>query len=348
MNEPPVPPTPASSPAAVPPPDPARLAAILVSLPDAVLCINRDWYITYANPQAIRISQLCPELFPTAPFWQLFPDTCDTQMEHRYRAAMASGQPDHFEFFYLRFDIWVDIHILPTDEGFAAVYRDITAERQAEVREAVVTRQVRQAFEAIPDGVVIIDSQWRFAFANQRALDLVGRSDILGHNIFDIFPGNNEEPFNSSYRTTMATRQPTHFEAFYGAPMNVWFKVQAKPYDDGIIIFFSDVSERKRAELREQETARRLAQVLEVTSDAIATLDREWRYTYLNTKAQKLIGSGQDLLGKNIWQQGLPCLPPQHGPRRTRHRRRLLLAIPPNVARRRVPAHCRRHRRLPP
>jgi PAS domain S-box-containing protein len=243
-----------------------------------------------------------PELFPTAPFWDLFPDTLGTEMETRYRAAMASGGRDHFEFHYPRFDVWVEIHLIPTDEGFAVFYRDITAHKQAQAREAAVTRQIRQAFEAIPDGVVIVGRDWRFSFANQRALELVGNSEIVGHNIFELFPGNDEEPFGSSYRRTMAERVITEFEAFHTEPLNAWLKVQAKPYEDGIIVFFSDITARKMAELREFEMARRLNQVLEVTSDAVASLDRDWRYSYLNGNAQRLIDPDRDLIGRNIWE----------------------------------------------
>ena len=279
-----------------------HFAAIIESLPDAILCVDREWYITYANPEAIRISHLQPELFPTTTFWDLYPDVRGTEMEVRYRRAMSGGLRDQFEFYYKPFDVWVNVHILPTDNGFALFYSDITQRKQAEAREAATTRQIRQAFEAIPEGVVIVDSDWRFVFANQRALELVGTPDIVGHNIFELFPGNNDEPFGSAYRATMTTRRPTEFEAFHGAPINTWFKVQSKPYEDGIIIFFSDISARKMAELREQRTARRLAQMLEVTSDAVASIDRNWRYTYLNSNAQRLIDPEKKLLGKNLWE----------------------------------------------
>ena len=280
-----------------------RFAAIVESLPDAILCVDRDWYITYANPEAIRISRLQPELFSITPIWELFPDACGTEIETRYRRAMTSGCRDHFEFYYPRFEVWVDIHILPTHNGFALFYRDITEKKQAEAREAGSTHQIRQAFEEIPQGVVIVGSDWRFLFANQRALELVGKADIVGHNIFELFPGNNDEPFGSAYRATMETRRPTEFEAFHGAPIHTWFKVQVKPYEDGIIIFFSDISARKTVELLEQSTASRLAQMLEVTSDAIASIDRNWRYTYLNRNAYRLIDPGKILIGKNVWEE---------------------------------------------
>jgi len=280
-----------------------RFAAIIESLPDAILCIDREWYITYANPEAIRISRLEPELFPTVPFWDLFPDVRGTHVETRYRRAMATGFRDQFEYYYQPFEVWVDVNVLPTDNGFALYYRDITQRKQAEANEAASTRQIRQAFEAIPEGVAIVSRDWRFTFANQRALDLVGKPDIVGHDIFEIFPGNNDEPFGSAYRATMETRRPAEFEAFHGAPINTWFKVEAKPYEDGIIIFFADITARKMAELRELRTARRLTQVLEATSDAVAAIDRNWRFTYLNGNARRLMDPENKLLGKNIWEE---------------------------------------------
>jgi PAS domain S-box-containing protein len=285
----------------------ARLAGVVAALPDAILCLNRAWHITYANPEAIRISHLRTEHFETLDFWQTYPHLLGTEMERRYRSAMQSARPDHFEFYYEPFDMWVDIHVLPTDEGIAVCYRDISQQKHAQAREAAAAHEVRLAFEAVPDAICIIDSTWRFTFANQRALQIVGLPAIVGHDIFELFPGNALDPFSSAYRHTMATREPTEFEAFQGDPLNVWFRVQAKPYtqgsDEGIIVFFSDISERKRAELREQETARRLTQVLEVTSDAVVLFDRRWRFTYLNANAQKLIDPENKLLGKDVWEE---------------------------------------------
>ena len=163
-------------------------------------------------------------------------------------------------------------------------------------------RFLQLIFEATPDGIVIVDHDWRFAFANQLAMKLVGDPDLVGHNLFERFPGNREEPFHSAYRTAMEQRRPTEFEAWHSS-LKTWFRVQAKPYDSGIIIFFSDISARKQAERREQQMAERLSQVLELTSDAVASLDRDWRYTFLNSKARALIDPEDRLIGKNIWEE---------------------------------------------
>ena len=193
-------------PSSISPTEQTRLAGVLAALPDAVLCIDRSWHMTYANAEAIRISRLHPEEFAERDFWEVYPTLLGTDMERRCRAAMASGKADRFEFYYPPFEVWVDIHVQPTDEGFALVYRDLTESKQAVAREAAAVRQMRQVFEATADGIVIIDSKWRFTFANPRAFELVGRTDIIGHDIFELFPGNLEEPFHSTYRGTMATR----------------------------------------------------------------------------------------------------------------------------------------------
>ena len=163
--------------------------------------------------------------------------------------------------------------------------------------------QLRETFEAIPDAVVVVDRDWRFVFANRLAADLTGRPDMAGHNIFEIFPGNREDPFHSAYQATMQHRTVSEFEAFHVAPLNLWLRVLSKPYRDGIIVFFSDITARKNAETREQDTARRLAEVLEVTSDGVASLDRQWRYTYLNANAERLIDPERKLLGKVLWEE---------------------------------------------
>ena len=174
---------------------------------------------------------------------------------------------------------------------------------QIPLPDAEAAKHIQALLGAMPDAVVIVDRNWRFRYANQRAMEIVNDAGLIGEDIFERFPGNKEEPFGSAYRKTMEERLATEFEAFHPAPLELWMKVQARPFHEGIIIFFSDVSERKEAELREQNTGKRLTQLLEVTSDAIATLDREWRYTYLNSNAQRMIDPERRLVGKNIWEE---------------------------------------------
>jgi PAS domain S-box-containing protein len=162
-------------------------------------------------------------------------------------------------------------------------------------------RQRQQILDASPDSIVCINRNWICTFANRAALDILKADTLVGENLWQRFPLNQQEPFRSNYLLTMERRVSTEFEAYYPQPLDVWFKVCARPYEDGIIIFSSDITDRKGAEFLRDTSVRHLSQVLETTTDAVASIDRDWNYTFLNRRAQQLLSPGGEVLGKNIW-----------------------------------------------
>src|SRR3712207_2211773 len=64
-------------------------------------------------------------------------------------------------------------------------------------------------------------------------------------------------------------------------------------------------AERDRSLSREREARRELSGILESISDAFFAVDREWRFTYVNRRAEELWSrSREDLLGKDLWEIG--------------------------------------------
>src|SRR5215212_9548314 len=84
--------------------------------------------------------------------------------------------------------------------------------------------------------------------------------------------------------------------------------------DDGNLRGFAkvtrDVTERREAAdherllAQEQAAREQAAEILESIGDAFYAVDHQWRFTYVNRKAEELWGrSREDLLGKNIWEE---------------------------------------------
>ncbi|CAN5672872.1 hypothetical protein BH23DEI1_BH23DEI1_10710 [soil metagenome] len=128
--------------------------------------------------------------------------------------------------------------------------------------------------------------------------------------------------------------QPTISAAFSacaeaGAPFDVELRLQPESHEgdvwvratgravrdaDGSVVTvegaFQDVSDRKAIEAaaRERdrhahELANRLAQTLESISDAFFTLDRSWRFTYINPQGERLVQrSKEELIGVSVWE----------------------------------------------
>ena len=279
---------------------PEFLNNLLSLIPDSILCLDRKWRITFANAEARRISRITDADLNNKTHWELYPTTVGSQLELTYRRVMQTGAPEHLEFFHQPFNTWVDVHVLPTPEGIALYYRDISDRKRAEALREYVNRQFQQIFDSSPDAIVCIDRRWNCSFANRAARILLKTDDLIGSNLWNAFPSNQNEPFASNYLATMQKRVPTEFEAYYPAPLNIWFKVLARPYEDGIIIFSSDITARKKAEIRRDAITRQLRQAFEATTDAVCSFSRDWTFTFLNPRAQELLAVKGDLIGKNL------------------------------------------------
>src|ERR1700692_1214444 len=78
--------------------------SILARLPDAVLILDREWRLVFANDEARRPNSIRPEDLNGRTHWELYPETLGTEVEHVSRHCMQTGEQGHVEHFYERFD----------------------------------------------------------------------------------------------------------------------------------------------------------------------------------------------------------------------------------------------------
>ncbi|HEX4156377.1 MAG TPA: ATP-binding protein [Acidobacteriaceae bacterium] len=62
-----------------------------------------------------------------------------------------------------------------------------------------------------------------------------------------------------------------------------------------------EIAQTDAARQLQRETADRLQQVLDATTDGILVLDHRWRVSYINRHAQEIIAPGRDLAGSPVW-----------------------------------------------
>jgi PAS domain S-box-containing protein len=123
----------------------------------------------------------------------------------------------------------------------------------------------------------LLDREWRFAYVNRHAEALLERSreELLGRNIWELFPYATGSDFEQHYRRAMETGQQVTFEAYYPPPLDAWYEVQAWPDPDGLSVYFLDVTARRAAQQHTQQAARRAHLLAQVTSELTGTLDGE-------------------------------------------------------------------------
>ena len=117
------------------------------------------------------------------------------------------------------------------------------------------SEQTRNILESISDGFAAFDRQWRCTYVNDKATELsrISRYEILGRNVWDLFPGSASTSLYAELHRAMEEGVFVHFEERY-VPFDLWFEIDAYPTKDGLAIFGRDVTERRRFNDRLQQT----------------------------------------------------------------------------------------------
>jgi PAS domain S-box-containing protein len=265
-------------------------AALLDASPDAIITYDRDFRITYSNPQAVRISQLDANGSLGKVYWDIRPQSRGTIIEENFMAVMGDRVSRQFEFYCAPIDVWMDILVTPFADGLAVFYKDISAARLDRENRDAATQRLQQMFDAMPDSIVCLDRDWNFSFANWRAVEMFASGPLGGENFWHSLHHGLAEPFQSNYRKAMEQRIPTAFEAYYPEPVNLWLNIQSVPSDDGIIIFFRNITERRRGEEALRESEARYRALIDLNPQAIWMGDANGKITYANQGFSDYLG----------------------------------------------------------
>ena len=105
-----------------------------------------------------------------------------------------------------------------------------------------------ETIKRISDGMVSVDNNWRYTFLNDAALATHPEGKgVIGKVIWDVHPEMKGTIFWDRYHEAMETKQVVEIESYY-AHMDTWFFVRAYPSQDGLTIFYRDVTAGKKAE----------------------------------------------------------------------------------------------------
>lgn len=182
-----------------------------------------------------------------------------------------------------------------------------------QIREQV--RYFEAILSSISDFAYVFNEQGRFVFINQALLDLWGlKSDeALGKDFFDLnYPDDLAARLQRQIREVFETRQRVTDETPYTSPTGVvgYYEYIFSPFfgADGsvelVVGTTRNVTSRKQAEEEIKHLGERNRDILESITDAFFAVDRDWRFTYVNSQAERMLDrTPGDLLGKVIWDE---------------------------------------------
>jgi PAS domain S-box-containing protein len=134
-------------------------------------------------------------------------------------------------------------------------FQDIHERKSSEVILHEAYAEKARILESIGDAFFAADKNWVVTYWNKHAEELLGtrRDEIIGKNLWDLYPDAVPLAFYGQYHKAMHDRVTTHFEEYY-APLKLWCHVSAYPSASGLSVYFRDVTKQKQSmeELAEQ------------------------------------------------------------------------------------------------
>jgi PAS domain S-box-containing protein len=244
------------------------------------LClVGPDGAVVRANAEWLRGTGFAAADVAGKDIAALFPESAPLvrALHARARGGDTVAVPRHAQRVLGRETWWEgSVSPVPMADGVGTLItaRDVTAEvaeAEARAREerALQEANARHArvLESITEAFVAVDRDWRFTFVNRRAAELLGRpaDALLGRRVEGLFPFAVEGETYRQCRLAMEEQTPRHFDAFE-PDLGRWFENHLFPSDDGLSIFWNDVTERKRTELALREADRRKDEFLAILS----------------------------------------------------------------------------------
>ncbi|TBL79933.1 PAS domain S-box protein [Paenibacillus thalictri] len=120
------------------------------------------------------------------------------------------------------------------------------AERTEELQES--NDSLRDILESITDGFFTVDNSWRFLYVNREAEKMlrIRQDDVIGHSMWDVLLESDSMTFRQLHQAALQGT-PTHYEV-YSQLTGCWLEVRVYPKKQGLSVYFTDTSVKKRME----------------------------------------------------------------------------------------------------
>ncbi|MFM9021964.1 MAG: PAS domain-containing protein, partial [Sediminibacterium sp.] len=117
---------------------------------------------------------------------------------------------------------------------------------------------LEKVLQSITDGFLVMNKNGDILFCNHPAAQLMkmeSQEELLGKNIWDIFPEINVLKQYPAYPSIMQENMSLRFKEYFPA-FNNWIELSVYPSDENIVVYFKNVTEvvqRKKMQLLERE-----------------------------------------------------------------------------------------------
>lgn len=186
----------------------------------------------------------------------------------------------------------------PTMAGTVA---DLTGVKRSSAALRVMSRKLVHTLESMSDAFYMLDNDWRFIYLNSEAERLLQcpRGNLVGQVLWEACPYLLGSRFEMECRQAMEQHRPAAFEELY-VPVHRWKALRIFPSREGLAVYFTDISERKRLQEIERQNAERFKIVACNVTDVIWDWNTAQNQICWNEGLRSIFGFMPDEFGDGI------------------------------------------------
>lgn len=278
-----------------------QIEEVLGSISDAFYAFNTQWEFTYFNRMAEELLDRKTEEVLGKSIFEVFPLIEDSWLFEQFLNAAQNQESCSFEYHYPEDQRWYEINVYPSASGLSVYFKNIDERIQTAQALEQAFAEKSQILESIGDAFFALDPSWNITYWNQQAAVITGatKEQVLGKSIWKVFPEAYQSIFHKKYKQALVTQSVLRFEAYY-EPVEAWFQVAAYPANQGLSVYFSDITEKKQAEEALKQANERFEKITQATQDAIWDWNLETNEIYLGEGFNKLFGHDTSYVHPNL------------------------------------------------
>jgi PAS domain S-box-containing protein len=282
-----------------------RQRALIDAIPDLLFRVSRDGVFLDYKAKTGEQLYASPELFLGKKITDVLPpetaDLCmsELRMAFEYKKLRTFAYNLNIKNKTLFFEARASANI----EGNEAVFiiRDVTEQTLLDVQLQREHDFAVQILESMSDAFIALDKNWRYTYVNKKTGAIFNREpgQLIGKHIWTESHEGIGQHFQKACERAMEQQSNITIEEYY-APYNKWFENYINATDEGLLVFFRDITGRKDIELHIENERIRLRTLIETIPDMVWLKDTNGVFLACNPVFAKRIGlNKEDIIGKS-------------------------------------------------
>ena len=126
---------------------------------------------------------------------------------------------------------------------------DITDQRLKDIKLTEATNKINETLESITDGFITLDKKLKITYWNKEAerILVINRDTVLHKCLWQLYPYYRELSVYEQFNRSLKEKETVKFEE-YIAPLNKWICFNVYPGNDGLAVYFQDITGQKHGE----------------------------------------------------------------------------------------------------